>query len=498
MDAGSCAVGISLSDLLLHRRFFKATDIRVSSCCTNPSLCREGDLFVATVTADEDGHEGVEEASRRGIAGVLCERILPVDIPQCIVPNAKSALATICHRLAGSPSTTLPTVGIAGADGLTVCALLFERVLEAAGYLPASFNELNYSTGLGPIPRISSSLTAAQHAQWLGNAVANGCSHGVLELPRQDVLNHTFDATELNALMLTHFSSPISKMRLSEAHQVYFQRVLDSLSEDGLLVVNIDCPINAELLRYIERPALTVSAKSRSADVTATLLESHPSEQTFTIRAGYDTAAVRTRIIGEAQIQACLLATAAGLSQGIDLTTIIAALESLETVPGHLERVECGQPFSVYADGCTSPTELQRSLSAVRKVTKGRLLCVLGPGPSRNAKVRWRRGQIAERMTDMPILTTDDPQDPEPLRKVHDMMDGIADPAMAHVMPDRLHAIQWALDQCQPGDSLLIIGGHNRRPSKKTAQYPPDAATARYWLHESQNSHEFDWVLPRR
>ena len=483
-------MGVSLSNLLADGRFYKADDIRVSSCCTNPSLCREGDLFVATIGSDQDGHDGVVEATQRGIIGVVCERILPVDVPQCVVPNAKSALAAVCHSLAGSPSHRLPVIGIAGVGSLTPTEMLVQRVLELSNHRAAGCNELSFSSGFGITQRISKSMSTAQHARWLAESSANGCTHAVLELSRRDVLNHTYDATRLNSLILTRLLSSFGRSRITPATRNYLDRVMDGLEPDGLLIANIDCPVVDQLVRKLERPVLTVSASGKPGDLTATVLESHPSEQTFLLRAGYDTVAMRSKIIGKEHVQACLLSTAVCLSQGIELANIVAALESVEHIPGHLERVECGQPFSVFADGGATCIDLGQALRTVRSVTRGRLLCVFGPGVTANEKLRWHRGRLVEKYADLPIITCDDFREVDPLRSLHDVLDGIERPAAAHVMPDRLHAIEWALGQCKPGDSLLIVGPHNRTLATHELGFPVDAATARYWLNESNQTHE--------
>ena len=129
-------------------------------------------------------------------------------------------------------------------------------------------------------------------------------------------------------------------------------------------------------------------------------VEQFPSEQTFLLTAGSETVPVRTHMIGTHHIYNCLTATAVGLTYGIDLSTVVRGLEAVDYVPGRLQRVECGQPFSVFVDYAHTPDALAGSLQALRSVTSGRLICVFGAGGDRDRQKRPLMGQEAEKLAD--------------------------------------------------------------------------------------------------
>ncbi|MEX1224755.1 MAG: UDP-N-acetylmuramoyl-L-alanyl-D-glutamate--2,6-diaminopimelate ligase, partial [Pirellulales bacterium] len=266
------------------------------------------------------------------------------------------------------------------------------------------------------------------------------------------------------------------------------RRMLDALAPDGLAIINSDDPICRSWLADIERPTLTIGMRS-SADVSARLLEAHRSEQSFVITAGSESIAVRTAMIGEHHIYNCLIATAAGLSMNIDLATIARGLENITAMPGRLERIECGQPFGVFVDYAHTPDALQRSLSTLRQVTEGRLICVYGAGGDRDRKKRPEMGRVVEQFTDAGIITNDNPRREPPEQIIEEILAGYFRPEQAIIEPDRASAIGAALNAAEPGDCVLIAGkGHEtiQEIGEHRIDFD-DRDVARGWLYAAES-----------
>src|SRR5262249_3290902 len=153
-----------------------------------------------------------------------------------------------------------------------------------------------------------------------------------------------------------------------------------------------------------------------------------------------------------------LSAAAVGLLLGIDLRTIVRGLELVDHVPGRLERIECGQRFSTFIDSAHTADALAASLKALRQVTRGRLICVYGAEGGARKDERPLLGRAVERCADLGIITTDRPGDEPPHEIAHDIIDGYSRAAKAHPLPDRARAIEYALSQAGPGDTVLIAG----------------------------------------
>ena len=221
------------------------------------------------------------------------------------------------------------------------------------------------------------------------------------------------------------------------------------------------------------------------AELTATVVERHLSEQTCLITAGSDTIPLQTRMIGDHHIRNCLAAAAVGLMYGIDLPTIVRGLEAVQTIPRRLERIECGQPFGVFVDYAHTPDTLAMSLRAIKQSTQGRVIVVNAVGSERT-DLRPMIGRVLERNTDLAVLTSDDPSCGEPLRELHEVLDGCQHPGRPHLIPSREKAITWALSEAEPGDTVLIAGkGHSVQETfdGETFVYD-DRDITRGWLYD--------------
>lgn len=232
------------------------------------------------------------------------------------------------------------------------------------------------------------------------------------------------------------------------------------LAPGGIAVVNVDDPVCRANAPLVPGGVLTIGMHEQ-ADVTAQVIERFKSEQTFLLSAGNVTVPLRTHLIGDHNVYNCLMATAVGLVEGIDLPTIVRGLESVSHVSGRLERIECGQPFGAYVDFAHTPEALSVALRAIREVTPGRVICVFGAGGNRDAGKRPLMGRVVESLADVAIVTTDNARLENPQTIAADIVAGFTEPASARWMPERVEAIRYALSLAGPDDSVLVAGrGH--------------------------------------
>lgn len=479
--------GVSLRHVLPCSRFpgTGPNDIRVHNCHTDYRLVCPGDLFVAVVDAEEDGHDHVAEAIERGANAVVAERLLPTSVPCCVVPDTRDAYGRLCQHLAGLPHRGLELVGITGTFGKTVTTMLMASVLQAAKRQSGVICSIGCSdsevTGelSSPTPR------PPELSQWLSRMLLNGCSHGILEASSESLASRHLAGLEFDAAILTNlrrdhldFHGSVTNYRRAK------QRLFEQLKPGGFAVLNLDDPSSRFLVDQVDAPLITVGMRE-TAQVRAELLERSPSEQTFLLMAGQESVPVRTHSVGNQYIYSCLSAAAVGLVMGLELTAIVRGLEQTENVPGRLERIECGQEFSVFVDQAQSPATLAASLHALRQVTPGRLICVYGATTWQEGEQRANMGRIAERYTDLGIITSNNPGHEPPLQIAHDILDGFENPGHAHIIPDRSRAIQWALEQADPGDTVLITGKGDSAYQIIGERPMPfdDRNIARRWLH---------------
>lgn len=481
-----CAGGVSLRQLLPQGRIFGTQDVLALSCCGDARACRPGDVFVAFDNGVEDGHDFYREAIQNGASAIVAERALPVTVPVCVVLDSREAYGQLCQSLVGNPAETMTTVGVTGTNGKTTVSLLIASILEAAGQRPGVLSSVSRSDSVETQPTSRTTPVPPEFATWLARMAGNGCSHAIAELSSQGLAQRRaagveFDAAVLTNLRRDHIDYHGSVLNYRNAKIKLFEQ----LKPHGFAVVNADDRASQLLLPRLDCPVITVGQRE-PAEITATMVEQHKSEQTFLLHAGNESVPVRTHMIGNHHIANCLSATAVGLVMGIDLLTVVKGLEAVNHIPGRLERVECGQEFGVFVDAANTPDRLAVALKELRRVTPGRVLCVFGHSEHLPADERPMLGRVLEKASDLGVLTSTYVAPDQPLRQIHDILDGYDRPARAHVMPGRENAIAWALAEAQTGDTVLIAG-ENRSAGAADSLSPQadDYELARAWLYEA-------------
>jgi UDP-N-acetylmuramoyl-L-alanyl-D-glutamate--2,6-diaminopimelate ligase len=480
---------ISLRALLPEAEFLGTDDIAVSSCACDSRQLKPGELFAALVGSRYDGHQFAAEAVARGASAILSERPLAeLGVPNCVVPNARDAMGRICQALAGNPSYRLKLIGVTGTNGKTTTSCLIAGVLTTAGYRVGILGTLGYCDGQVVEPATHTTPPAGPLAGLLARMAANQCSHAVMEVSSHALAQSRVAGLRFDAACVTNVSRDHLDYHPSlQDYRAVKSRLFDHLALEGFAVVNADDPVAAGYLCRLQSPALTVGIRS-PAEITATPVEEFLSEQTFLLTAGSETVPVRTRMIGRHHIYNCLTAAAVGLTYDIDLLTIARGLESVGDVPGRLERIECGQPFAVFVDFAHTPDALAGCLATLRNVSGGRLICVFGAGGDRDRQKRPLMGRAVERLSDLAVVTSDNPRNEDPQAILAEILHGFHRPASAQVLADRREAIHWALAQARPGDSVLIAGkGHENCQIVGNERLPlDDREVARAWLYETQ------------
>ncbi len=478
----SSAHGLRLSQVITGGQwFFADEEPRVGSCSCRADQCQPGDLFVVLDDDELTTQEQIQEAIDRGATSLLCERPLPCAIPQYLVDDCRVAFGQLCHALANSPSQSLRTVGITGTYGKTSVQMLLQAMFAASQQTSSSLSAATVENS-GP----------TQVARWLAEVRAQGDHVAILEASSTALSRHQLSGLQLDAAVITNVRREHASAHNSlAAYQSAKARILRYLKPGGVAVLNADDPVCRSLLERLEQPTLTFGMHGE-ANLTATVLERHLSEQTFLIDAGDESLAVRTPIIGDGHIANCLAAAAVGLVAGLDLSDIVRGLERIESVPGCLQRLECGQPFAVFVDHSSSPHALANLLSTLRPLTKGNLTCLLGVDHRQSDTTRAQVGRTLERWSDASILTGSRLDRKMSLNAAHDVLDGFDRPAQAHVMPERARAICWALDQAEPGDVVVLAGAFPTNP--RDAEALTDEDVSRYWLQQLDGDRNCPWM----
>jgi UDP-N-acetylmuramoyl-L-alanyl-D-glutamate--2,6-diaminopimelate ligase len=443
--------GVALDELFPAARQSAGAGVVVSQCTSDWQRVRPGDAYVAILDADDDGHDHVAEAVRRGAVAIIAEHFVPAArIPVYVVEDTRVAYGELCHALLGHPSRQLRVVGVVGDAGKSTVIALLESILSRAGCQVGVLSSLQsfdgQSYGLG----VSDALSPSSLAARLAHMDAAGCTHALVEISSQALAQRKLAGVDLDSVVATRVDA--TRLDLHNTVQNYRDaqsRVLELLSPAGLAVVDAADPVACRWLATLDAASLTYGLND-DAQVFAEIVDQNANETVFVLVAGCESAAVRTSIVGEAHVSNCLAAAAVALSHGVDLTTIAAGIEAVDRLPARMERIDCGQDFAVFVDAARTAPALRATLRSARQLAAGRVICVLGDVPTAPAEATVVRSIVAK-LADLTIVT-------DAVRAEADWPLPKADDAAFQVAADRGEAIAWAATIAEPGDVVVIAG----------------------------------------
>lgn len=496
----SCYQGISpvsLRTILADAELFGADDFVMLNAVTDVHQIRPGDVYFALRTPREDGHLAIDEALLRGAGAIVSEEMtsnpfkMTSDgklIPLFLVKSTQAAYARACQALYRFPARQMNTVGITGTSGKTMTAFLTAAILGAANQNVGMLSSLGCYDGVDASSCSITSLPPKRTSSWLSRMLQNDCKCAVMEISSQALAQSRLEGIEFQTVCLTNilrdhldFHGSLDDYRKAK------MRLFEYLACGGTAIINADDPIVSEVTDWLKIPTIRYGMK-KEADVSGIVLEQYAEEQTILLTAGSETLPLRTRIVGNHYIYDCLAAAAIGLRYGLDLTTIVRGIESVDVIPGRMERVECGQPFSVFVDAAHTLEELRSTLRFLREVTQGRILTVFGV-PGETGKTR--RPQLADlvsRLSHRVVFTDLNPQNEDAEEITNDLMSGVQARCAGRtsVCHNRAEAIRKVLSKAEPGDCVLIVGKGNEKFQYigGEAKKHDDREIAKRWLFQ--------------
>jgi UDP-N-acetylmuramoyl-L-alanyl-D-glutamate--2,6-diaminopimelate ligase len=442
-------------------------DISVTGITLDSRQVRPGDLFVAIRGEKSDGLDYAGEAIRRGARAVISDRPAPKELAPVVwvrVDAPRRALALVASQLAGHPSERLVLAGVTGTNGKTTTAMLIEALLARRHGRAGFLGTVGYRTGRRELVAPRTTPEAPELQRLLAEMVAEGTPAAAMEvsshaLALDRVLGCRFDLAVFTNLTRDHLD-------FHRDMDDYFRaktRLFGLRKGGAAAVVNVGDSYGALLARELAPPVVTYSALGESADVRAEEIACDLVQTAFRVRHAGGSFSVASALAGRFNVENLLAASAAGIALEMSGDEIAAALSSVRRVPGRFERVETGRPYTVLVDYAHTPDALERLLSAVRDLTPHRILLVFGCGGDRDRGKRFPMGQIAGRLADVPILTSDNPRSEDPEAILSEVERGVIDSGAATYLriTDRREAIAAALTLADTKSVVVVAGkGH--------------------------------------
>jgi UDP-N-acetylmuramoyl-L-alanyl-D-glutamate--2,6-diaminopimelate ligase len=439
-----------------------------------------GYLFFAFPGAKADGRQFAHDALEKGAVAVLSESPAPAGLENSWiqVAHGRQALATVSGNFYNHPDRRLKIVGVTGTNGKTTTTYLIDSILLAAGLTTALVGTIEYRLAGRRLPSINTTPESLELFQLFSELEQAGGTHVTMETSSHALslgrvygvqfetavfTNLTRDHLDFHGDMDSYFAAKQLLFNSEAAHGPRFAVI----NHDDTYASKIRTKSDTEVITYGLGEGAAARAQRIATGFDGLRFEIHHNGRTYP---------VASPLVGEINVYNLLAAWAAAYSLGIDPEIIARGLAACAAVPGRFERVNEGQPFLVIVDYAHTDDALRNAITIARTLTSSRVITVFGCGGDRDRSKRPLMGMAAAELSDLVVLTSDNPRSEDPLGIMNDALVGIRRFDTRHLIePDRERAIQKALEEAGPDDVVLVAGkGHETQQALKDKTVPFD------------------------
>lgn len=444
-----------------------ATDVTHDS-----RTCAPGSVFVAIRGERSDAHKFIPQAAERGAIAVVSESAgMGENVPAWIqVENARAALARSAAAVHGHPSRRLKLVGVTGTNGKTTTAHLIDSIIRASQGSSAIFGTISHRVANESAVALNTTPESADIQRMLDRAVAAGCQAAVMEVSSHAIELHRADALRFAVAVFTNLTRDhLDFHRTMENYFAAKEKLFSGAlgSQPGVSVINVDDEYGRRLFRTAKGDRISYGFGNRT-DVGTEDFRLSAQGLAFTASTPKGSVDIVSALVGRFHVYNILAAVASGLALEASLEDIARGVAECRTVSGRFEQVTlngsgAAVPFAVFVDYAHTDDALKNVLHTAREVAGGgRVITVFGCGGDRDRTKRAPMGEIAGTLSDVAIVTSDNPRTEDPEAIIADIEAGLASNARSHVkLTDRREAIFHAIDEAREGDVVLIAGkGH--------------------------------------
>src|SRR5262245_26339992 len=435
---------------------------------------KRGDVFVALKGQLADGTSFANQAIGRGALAVVSDHAAPGDVrvPWVRVADALLALGLLAAEFYGHPSGEMRVVGITGTNGKTTTAYLLASIFEAAGIRCGMLGTVAYRLGPGKANERDAARTTPEAPDlqaMLREMVDHGCGACAMEVSSHALALHRVAGMRFAAAIFTNLTR--DHLDFHADMDDYFRakrRLFEMLPRDAPALVNVDDPRGTALIDAGGRPI--TYAIARPADITPGPLSYTLEGLEFDIRTPRGALHVRSKLVGRPNVYNILAAAATATAPDVSFDAIERGIQNLAGVPGRFQLVSAPKDeVTVVVDYAHTDDALRNLMDTARPLTRGRLITVFGCGGDRDRTKRPLMGAVAGRLSDLILITSDNPRSEDPQRIIEEVLRGITadtrrDSGQSVItIPDRRDAINKAIELARAGDLVLIAGkGHEK------------------------------------
>ena len=450
-----------------------------------------GQIFFAVPGEKMDGHKFISGALERGAAGVVVERseVCPQETTWIRVKNVRRTMGLWSAHFFGRPSDQLKLAGVTGTNGKTTVTYLIESILAAAGLSPGVIGTINYRYKGHEGPSHHTTPESLELQALLGEMHQAGVRSVALEVSSHALAQERVRGLEFDIALFTNLSRDHLDYHadmddyFAAKSQLFTDYLKNSSKGKKAAVIHGGDPRGKDLLRQVHDMGLDAWSYGQESewDIHPVVIQSDVAGVRGKLQVKSHRFDFSSPLLGAANLENIMGAVGAGFALGLPAEAVFRGIQQLKSVPGRLEKVENNLGISIVVDYAHTPDALEKVLGAVRPLTQSRVLTVFGCGGDRDRGKRPLMGEIAARLSDLVILTSDNPRTEDPVRILAEIEPGVQKTGLQKfrisnfefrisksetdrgycVEADRREAIRLALGLARPGDLVLIAGkGH--------------------------------------
>jgi UDP-N-acetylmuramoyl-L-alanyl-D-glutamate--2,6-diaminopimelate ligase len=445
-----------------------AQALQIHSIVCDSRKAVQGSLFFALPGAIEDGNRYIHQAIERGAIAIASESAAPADLDAQVawiqVRESRKSLAIAAANFFRHPGKSLQLFAVTGTNGKTTTSALIDSVLRASGAQTGMFGTIAYRTPLGQYPAPNTTPESLNLQSFFAEIRDSGGKYAVLEASSH--------ALVMDRLWGCHFQSAVFT-NLTRDHLDFHKNFEDYFAAKRKLfegtgagapdtaILNAD-DAYSKRLGGLAKQTLTYAIENAS-DIAAKKFQLSFSGLQFTASTPRGKLQITSPLVGRINVYNILAAIGAAQAAGIANEVIETGIRKLENVPGRFQRVDMGQPFLAIVDFAHTDDALENLIKTARELNpKGRVITLFGCGGGKDRSKRPIMGEASGRLSDLTILTSDNPRQEDPLKIISDIVVGLQKSNGKYLIePDREKAIGLAFDEARAGDMVLLAGkGH--------------------------------------
>lgn len=437
-------------------------DVEITGLSAHSKSVAPGNLFIAKKGKSFDGNKFIVEALDGGALCILADLYDPtLQVTQLIhsdINYIESELASVFY---GQPSQHLPVIGITGTSGKTTTSYLIKYLLDSLKMPAGLIGTIEWIVKDHHFPSTMTTPDVITNQKLLKDMISAGCKAAVMEVSSHALDQKRVALIQFQAAIFTNLTQDHLDYHGSmEQYALSKKRLFDRLLPSQYAIINQDDPYHglmvqdcsAQIMTYGLAPSALIHAANIQMSREGTHLEIGYQGKYFPFY---------WHLIGRHNVYNLLAALATGHSFSFSIDEMLKVLKNFKKVPGRLEKVENRLGFSIFVDYAHKIDALLNVLMALRELKQGRIVTVFGCGGNRDRGKRKKMGQIAQSLSDIVVVTSDNPRNEDPQEIIREILEGIAQKEAVIVEPDRKKAIERAIEIAGPSDIVLIAGkGH--------------------------------------